>query len=65
MAQNDRVSVVQSGSWGIFWLLAYVGAAVYFVTAADGSFWGVVFALLRALAWPAYVVFHVLQSLGA
>jgi hypothetical protein len=65
MAANDRVKVVQSGSWGIFWLLAYIGAAVYFISVADGTFWGVVLGLLRAIAWPAYLVFHALGSVGA
>jgi hypothetical protein len=65
MARDYPVNVVQSGSWGILWLLAYIGAAVYFVSSADGSFWGVIFALLRAIAWPAYLVFHLLEVSGA
>ena len=50
---------------GLFLLMAYVGAAIYFVSRADGSFWGVILGLLQALVWPVYVVFHVLSSLGA
>jgi hypothetical protein len=65
MTGNNRVKVVQSGSWGLFWLLAYIGAAVYFVSRSDGSFWGVVLGLLQAIVWPAYVVYHGLEALGA
>ena len=65
MANGNRVKVVQSGSWGFFWLLAYIGAAIYFVSASDGSFWGIVLGLLQAIVWPAYVIYHVLEALGA
>jgi hypothetical protein len=65
MAGDNRVKVVQSGSWGFFWLLAYIGAAIYFVSNSDGSFWGVIRGLLQAVVWPAYVIFHVLETLGA
>ena len=44
-------------------LLLYVGAAIYFVSHSDGSFWGVILGLLQALVWPVYVVYHVLQAL--
>ncbi|MFD3444582.1 hypothetical protein ACFDTO_08290 [Microbacteriaceae bacterium 4G12] len=57
--------MVQSGSWGIFWLLTFIGAAVYFISESDGSFLDVVLGLVRALVWPAYVVFHALEALGA
>jgi hypothetical protein len=57
--------VVREGPWGIIFLLAYVGAAIYFISQADGSFWGVVLGLLQAAVWPVYVVYHVLVILGA
>ena len=60
------VQVVESnGTWGVFFLLAYIGAAIYFVSASDGSFWGVVLGLLQAMVWPAYVLYHGLVLLGA
>ena len=49
--------------FGLLALMLYVGAAIYFVSHSDGSFWGVILGLLQALVWPVYVVFHVLQSL--
>ncbi|MHC5797854.1 hypothetical protein ACVXZ4_17035 [Lacisediminihabitans sp. FW035] len=66
MATNSRGrGIVRDGQWGFVFLLAYVGAAIYFISTSDGSFLQVVFGLLKAIVWPAYVMFHVLQGLGA
>ena len=66
MAADSRGRViVRDGPWGFIFLVAYIGAAIYFVSMANGSFWGVIFGLLQANVWPAYVVFHVLQLIGA
>lgn len=51
--------------WGVFFLMAYVGAAIYFVSHSDGSFWGVILGLLEALVWPVYVIYHLLVLLKA
>jgi hypothetical protein len=64
MARDGR-AIVREGPWGFIFVLAYIGAAIYFVSVSDGSFWGVVLGLLQAIVWPVYVVFHVLQSIGA
>ncbi|MCS5716549.1 hypothetical protein N1027_00175 [Herbiconiux sp. CPCC 205763] len=66
MATDGRGRViVREGSWGFVFLIAYVGAAIYFISVSDGSFWGVILGLLQAIVWPAYVVFHVLEAIGA
>jgi hypothetical protein len=66
MATDSRARViVREGPWGSFFLLAYIGAAVYFVSISDGTFWGVLLGLLQAIVWPAYVVYHALLLLGA
>ena len=57
--------IVRDGSCGFFFLLAYIGAAVYFVSISDGSFWGFILGLLQAIVWPAYATYHVLLLLGA
>ena len=62
---NNRVKAVEkAGPWGFIFLLAYVGAAIYFITVSDGSFWGVILGLLQAIVWPVYVVYYVLLNLG-
>ncbi|MEX1077835.1 MAG: hypothetical protein WED09_01845 [Homoserinimonas sp.] len=65
MARDGRTRIVRDGQWGFIFLLAFVGAAIYFVSESNGTFWGVILGLLQAIVWPAYVVFHVLQSMGA
>jgi len=57
--------IVRDGPWGFAFLLAYIGAAIYFVSGSSGSFWGVIVALLQAIVWPVYVVYHVLVLIGA
>jgi hypothetical protein len=62
----DRVRFVErNGTWGFFFLLAYIGAAIYFISHSDGTFWGVVLGLLQAIVWPVYAVYHGLGVLGA
>ncbi len=62
---TDRVKFVQrNGQWGFFFLVAYVGAAIYFVSHSDGQFFSVVVGLLQAVIWPAYVIYHCLALLG-
>jgi hypothetical protein len=66
MATNGRGrGIVRDGPWGFAFLVAYIGAAVYFISSSDGSFLQVIFGLLKAIVWPAFIVFHSLQGLGA
>ena len=63
---TERVRLVErNGPWGFAFLLAYIGAAIYFISVSDGSFWAVVLGLLQAAVWPVYVIYHVLLLLGA
>ncbi|MEI7942617.1 MAG: hypothetical protein WCH76_05560 [Candidatus Riflemargulisbacteria bacterium] len=43
--------------------LGFVGAAIYFIAKAT-SFWMGVLGFLKALVWPAYLVYGLLKSLG-
>ena len=62
---KNTVRVVEQGPWGFFHLLAYIGAAIYFISKSDGGFCDVVLALLQAIVWPVYVIYHVLTLLNA
>lgn len=66
MSESRRsVRVVErAGPWGFFFLLAYIGAAIYFIAQSDGTFWAVILGLLQAAVWPVYVIYHVLEVLG-
>jgi hypothetical protein len=48
---------------GFIWILGVIGAAVYYIQQAD-SFGQGVLGLLKALVWPAIVVYKLLQSWG-
>lgn len=50
-------------SGGAVYGLGLIGAAIYYIQLADGFGEGVV-AILKALVWPAYVVYGWLSILG-
>ena len=60
---SRSVKVINKGApFGGFYLLTYIGAAVYFVQHSAG-FWAIVLALLKAAVWPAIVLHQVLVLL--
>lgn len=62
---NRTTKIVKEGSWGAFHFLAFIGAVVYFVSQSGGGFWEVILALLKAIIWPVFAIYHVLFLLGA
>lgn len=44
--------------------LGFLGAAIYYISTATG-FWMGVLGVLKALVWPAFLVFEALKFLGA
>jgi hypothetical protein len=51
------------GGGGAVYGLGLIGALVYFLQQA-GTFWEVVIGILKALVWPAFLIYGLLQSLG-
>jgi hypothetical protein len=49
---------------GGFYGLGIVGAAVYYISTATG-FWAGVLGILKALVWPAFLIYEALKFLGA
>ena len=49
---------------GFAYILGIIGAAVYYISTATG-FWAGVLGFLKALVWPAFLVFELLKFLGA
>jgi hypothetical protein len=43
--------------------LGFVGSAIYYISTAT-SFWMGVLGILKAIVWPAFLVFELLKSLG-
>lgn len=53
-----------SGSASAVYGLGFIGAAIYFISTAT-SFWMGVLGFLKALVWPAFLVYEALKALGA
>lgn len=62
---HKTTKIVKDGSWGAFHFMAFIGAAIYFISQSGGGFWEVILALLKAIVWPVYAIYHVLALLGA
>ena len=56
--------ITDNGAIGWLAFAAYLGAAVYFFQ-LDPTFWGLIMALIKAIFWPAFLVFEGLSALGA
>lgn len=51
------------GGWSGTYLVAAVGVAVYYIQRSD-SFGAGALGLLKALFWPAFVIYRVFESLN-
>ncbi len=59
--KKERVTC--HGSGGALYGLGFLGALVYYITTAT-SLWEGVIGVLKALLWPAFLVFELLKFLG-
>ncbi|TRZ78152.1 hypothetical protein D4R87_01275 [bacterium] len=55
-------NINNQSSAGVIYGLGFVGAAIYFVSHSK-TFWMGVLGLLKALVWPAFVVYEILKFL--
>ena len=51
-----------SSSSAVYWL-GFIGAAIYNISVSTG-FWVGVWGVIKALVWPAFVIYTVMQHLG-
>lgn len=65
MNAKDRTAWANRGGGGgnAVYGLGLIGALVYYIQAADG-FWSGVLGILKALVWPAFVVYDLLKFLA-
>lgn len=54
--------VDNSGPAGGMWFMGFIGSAIHFVSQVDG-FWLVIWALLKAMVWPAYLINKIFELL--
>jgi len=55
-------NVHQGGASAVYGL-GLIGAAIYFISHAT-TFWAGVLGFLKALVWPAFLVYYAFQALG-
>jgi len=56
-------SAEKDGSSGFFYFMGFIGSAVYYISTAT-SFWMGFLGFLKAIVWPAFLVYSLLKSLG-
>ena len=62
-AKCHSVTKSCSTSGGCAYFLGFLGAAIYYISTATG-FWVGVLGILKALVWPAFLVFEIMKFLG-
>jgi len=61
--KENRMKCTSAGSCGgCFYFLGFIGAAVYYIYNATG-FWSGVLGVLKALVWPAILIYKLLGFL--
>ena len=64
MSNTSRTTkVVRGGGGGAVYFLGFIGAVVYYWQHAHG-FWAHVWAVIEALLWPAFVIYHLLVHIS-
>jgi len=53
----------RTGCGSAIYGLGFIGSAVYFISTASG-FWAGVLGLLKAIVWPAFLVYNLMKFLG-
>lgn len=61
--KDKKITKPSSGGGNAVYSMGMVGSAIYYIQQADG-FWAVIVALLKALVWPAFVVYDLLKFMG-
>jgi len=59
MAKNIKNNPQSGAVYG----LGFIGAAVYFISQASG-FWTGILGFLKALVWPAFLIYEAFKHLG-
>ena len=62
---KSKTVVKSKGGTGGIWFLGFVGALVYYLHFRSGTFWLVIWAIIKALLWPAFLVYRLLLHMGA
>ncbi|MCB0484166.1 MAG: hypothetical protein KDC37_06350 [Flavobacteriales bacterium] len=59
---KSHTSRTGNASGGMVYGMGFIGAAIYFISVADG-FWAGAVGCLKAVVWPAYLVYYAFEAL--
>jgi hypothetical protein len=62
--RSRRSNCGPGGAGNAVYGLGLIGALVYYIQQADG-FWEGVVGVLKALVWPAFLIYYLLKLVGA
>jgi len=60
--KRGKKNIAGSGMIGFGYFVAFVAAAVYFIQQAE-TFWMGVLGFLKAIVWPGYLIYYLLDFL--
>jgi hypothetical protein len=55
---GKRAMQARNGHKNAVYMLGMIGASVYYIHFHSGTFWLVILAVLKAIIWPALLVYH-------
>ena len=56
---KDKICKSCGGCGGAIYGLGFIGAAIYYIQQSNG-FWEIVIAILKAIVWPAFLVYKLI-----
>lgn len=59
---SGQSAAAMNGGGGVVYGMGFIGAVIYFVQHAAG-FWPILLAILKAVIWPIFIVYKLLQTL--
>ena len=60
--KKKRFRMEHGGTWGSIYGMAFIGSVIYFLQHAS-SFWNGVWGIIKAIFWPAVLLYKALELL--
>ncbi|HEV2403690.1 MAG TPA: hypothetical protein VGS08_05835 [Candidatus Saccharimonadales bacterium] len=61
--QHMKKRMQKGGATGAVYGMGFIGALIFYIHVHSGTFWLVILAVLKAIFWPAFLVYHLLAFL--
>ena len=61
---KEKIKCATQNCGGCSYMVAFIGAAIYYISMAEG-FGAIIVGLLKAIVWPGFLVFELLKFVGA